>query len=82
MAAKRLEQAARKLFAERGFHGITLADITSAAGKSPAAFYRYFDKEDLLAALAESFLREVLTPSGLSVRLPDPPTTASSSPPW
>jgi len=56
-----IEAAARKLFAERGFHGTTLADITSAAGRSPAAFYRYFDdKEDLLAALAESFLREVV----------------------
>jgi AcrR family transcriptional regulator len=52
-----IEDAARKLFAERGFHGTTLADITSAAGKSPAAFYRYYtDKEDLLAALAGSFL--------------------------
>ena len=69
-----LEQAARKLFAERGFHGTTLADITSAAGKSAAVFYRYFDdKEDLLAALAESFLHEVLAPSGLSVHLPDSP---------
>ena len=67
-----IEQAARKLFAERGFHGTTLADITSAAGKSPAVFYRYFaDKEDLLAALAGSFLRNVVTPSGLSVHLPD-----------
>ena len=62
-----IEQAARKLFAERGFHGTTLADITSAAGKSPAVFYRYFDdKEDLLAALAESFLHDVVAPSGLS----------------
>jgi AcrR family transcriptional regulator len=69
-----LEQAARKLFAERGFHGTTLADITAAAGKSPAVFYRYFgDKEDLLAALAESFLHDVVAPSGLSVRLPDSP---------
>lgn len=65
-------QAARKLFAERGFHGTTLADITSAAGKSPAAFYRYFtDKEDLLAVLAESFLHDIVTPSGLSVALPE-----------
>lgn len=56
-----LEHAARKLFAERGFHGTTLADITSAAGKSPAVFYRYFtDKEDLLASLAESFLQDVV----------------------
>ena len=69
-----IEQAARKLFAERGFHGTTLSDITSAAGKSPAVFYRYFaDKEDLLAALAKSFLHDVVTPSGLSVRLPDSP---------
>jgi AcrR family transcriptional regulator len=69
-----IEQAARKLFAERGFHGTTLADITSAAGKSPAVFYRYFaDKEDLLAALAESFLHEVVAPPGLSLHLPDSP---------
>lgn len=55
-----IEEAARRLFAERGFHGTTLADITSAADKSPASFYRYFvDKEDLLASLAESFLSEV-----------------------
>src|SRR4051795_13582481 len=69
-----IEQAARKLFAERGFHGTTLADITSAAGKSPAVFYRYFaDKEDLLAALAESFLHETVTPSGATIGLPDSP---------
>ena len=56
-----IEDAARALFAQRGFHGTTLADITSAAGKSTGAFYRYFaDKEDLLAELAESFLHEVV----------------------
>ncbi len=61
-----IEEAARQLFAQRGFHGTTLADITAAAGKSTASFYRYFtDKEDLLAALAESFLDEV-------VHLPEP----------
>ena len=69
-----IELAARKLFAERGFHGTTLADITSAAGKSPAAFYRYYgDKEDLLASLAESFLHDVVMPSGLTVHLPESP---------
>lgn len=66
--------AARDLFAERGFHGTTLADITAAAGRSPAAFYRYFaDKEDLLASLAESFLRDVVQPSRLRVHLPASP---------
>jgi AcrR family transcriptional regulator len=69
-----IELAARKLFAERGFHGTTLADITSAAGKSSAVFYRYFaDKEDLLAGLAESFLHDVVEPSGLSLHLPESP---------
>ena len=63
-----IEDAARTLFAERCFHGTTLSDITAAAGKSPAVFYRYFaDKEDLLAALAESFLSEVVD----LPRLPD-----------
>lgn len=71
-----IELAARKLFAERGFHGTTLADITSAAGKSSAVFYRYFDdKEDLLAELAESFLHDIVTPSGMSVPLPESPET-------
>ena len=56
-----IEEAARNLFAQRGFHGTTLAEITSAAGKSPALFYRYFaDKEDLLAALAQDFLNDVV----------------------
>ncbi|MHA7665045.1 TetR/AcrR family transcriptional regulator [Mycolicibacterium sp. HS_4_1] len=69
-----IELAARKLFAERGFHGTTLADITSAASKSSAVFYRYFDdKEDLLAELAESFLHDIVTPSGMSVPLPESP---------
>ncbi|MEB3048977.1 TetR/AcrR family transcriptional regulator [Mycolicibacter sp. MYC123] len=76
-----IEQAARKLFAERGFHGTTLADITSAAGKSTAVLYRYFtDKEDLLAALAESFLTDVVEPSGLKMRLPDSPPQAGGTP--
>jgi AcrR family transcriptional regulator len=69
-----IEMAARKLFAERGFHGTTLAEITAAAGKSPAVFYRYYrDKEDLLATLAESFLHDVVMPSGLDLRLPRSP---------
>ncbi len=44
-------------------------------------FYRYYtDKEDLLAALAESFLRDVVTPSGLSLHLPDSPPQAGGAP--
>lgn len=69
-----IEDAARTLFAQRGFHGTMLSDITSAAGRSPAAFYRYFaDKEDLLAAMAESFLHDVVRPSWQAVQLPESP---------
>ena len=69
-----IEHSARKLFAERGFHGTTLTEITSAAGKSPAAFYRYYtDKEDLLTVLADSFLRDVVAPLGPQLHLPDSP---------
>ena len=69
-----IAQSARKLFAERGFHGTTLADITSAAGRSSAAFYRYFDdKEDLLAVLAQEFLTDVVAPGGHDISLPDSP---------
>ncbi|MCU1695651.1 MAG: TetR/AcrR family transcriptional regulator [Mycobacterium sp.] len=69
-----IERVARKLFAERGFHGTTLADITSAADRSTAVFYRYYtDKEDLLAVMAESFLRDVVAPAGLQVHLPESP---------
>ncbi|MET0452043.1 MAG: TetR/AcrR family transcriptional regulator [Mycobacterium sp.] len=69
-----IDAAARKLFAERGFHGTTLADITSAAGRTTASFYRYYsDKEDLLASLAHSFLVDVVMPSGLTVHLPSSP---------
>ncbi|MDT5337327.1 MAG: hypothetical protein QOD90_2832, partial [Mycobacterium sp.] len=69
-----IDASARKLFAERGFHGTTLADITSAAGRTTASFYRYYrDKEDLLASLAHSFLVDVVMPSGLTVHLPSSP---------
>ena len=69
-----IDAAARKLFAERGFHGTTLADITSAAGRTTASFYRYYsDKEDLLVSLAHSFLVDVVMPSGLTVHLPSSP---------
>lgn len=68
-----IEDAARNLFAERGFHGTTLADITAAAGRSTAVFYQYFDdKEDLLAALADSFLRSVRQSAAPNAQPPGP----------
>lgn len=52
----RLEQAGREVIARKGFFKTTITDITSAAKRSPASFYHYFEsKEDLLASLAEDF---------------------------
>ena len=45
-----LDVAAR-LFAERGFHGVSVGDIGKAVGVSGPALYKHFDSKD--AVLAE-----------------------------
>jgi AcrR family transcriptional regulator len=55
--------AATRLFEERGFEEVTVADITEAAGVAKGTFYLYFDsKEALLDAL-----RHDLTDSAASL---------------
>ena len=47
----RILDAAERLVAERGFHGVSLREITAAAGANSAAVHYYFrHKEDLLEA--------------------------------
>jgi len=53
-AARRDEilDAAARLFAERGYHGVTIDDIGAAAGMSGPGIYRHFaGKEDVLAQM-------------------------------
>jgi AcrR family transcriptional regulator len=58
-AARREEilNAARRVFAERGFRGTTIADIADAAGIALGTIYLYFpSKEDVFAALNQRLL--------------------------
>lgn len=48
-------RVAAQLFAERGFHGVGVDDIGSAAGISGPGIYRHFDSKD--AILAEMLVR-------------------------
>lgn len=51
---KQLVDAARELFARKGFEVTRLEDIAAAAGKTRGAFYAHFrDKEDVFFAIFE-----------------------------
>jgi AcrR family transcriptional regulator len=57
-----LDVAAR-LFAERGFHGVSVGDIGKAVGVSGPALYKHFDSKDavlaeMLVAISERLLGE------------------------
>jgi AcrR family transcriptional regulator len=53
---QRLLRAAAALFAERGFHGVSIEDLGSAAGISGPAVYRHFPNKE---AVLETLLVEV-----------------------
>lgn len=53
----RIERAALRCFADRGFAGTSMAEIAAAAGTAPANVYRYVaSKEELLAAVVPADL--------------------------
>lgn len=65
MPASRREQilsTAADLFAERGFHGVSVADLGTACGISGPALYRHFPSKDavlaeMLVSISEQLLR-------------------------
>ena len=53
--------AAARLFAERGYHGVSIDDIGSAVGMSGPGIYRHFaGKEDVLSQMLLRISRELL----------------------
>jgi len=66
-----LDEAARRVFVARGFHGTRVDDITSEAGLSHGAFYRYFEnKGDMVRVLAQAALGHVSTALDVIPQLP------------
>lgn len=64
---QRILDAAARLFRERGVEGVTVADVTRAAGLTHGAFYGYFKSKDDL--VAQSFAHVLAA-------TPDAPTLA------
>jgi AcrR family transcriptional regulator len=49
-------EAAKRLFAQNGFHGVSIDEIVKAVGVSPAILYRHFNsKEELYEAVLHEF---------------------------
>lgn len=54
--------AAKRCFVRNGFHETSMQDLFAEIGLSSGAVYRYFaSKEDVILAIAEENLREVVT---------------------
>jgi AcrR family transcriptional regulator len=53
--------AAARLFAERGFHGVTIEELGAAVGISGAALYKHFQsKDDVLSEMLVGISRRLL----------------------
>lgn len=61
----RLAETAWDVFAERGFDGVTAAEVAEAAGISRASFFRYFrSKEEAVFAALEAMGAEIAAALG------------------
>jgi AcrR family transcriptional regulator len=80
MAASRREQilaTAADLFAERGFHGVSVADLGAACGISGPALYRHFPSKDaMLAEMLVSISEELIAVGRERVREAEDPREA------
>jgi TetR/AcrR family transcriptional repressor of nem operon len=66
---KRILDAAAKLFRERGFESVTVAEVMSAAGLTHGGFYGHFDSKD---ALIEAAMAHEQSPQRSRITLENP----------
>ena len=72
----RMEEAAAKIFAERGYDGASFDDIAGSLGLRGPSLYHYFDsKEDLFLACVENSAAEVARRLKRIAASDDPPET-------
>ena len=68
---------AAELFAARGFHGVSVADLGAACGISGPALYKHFPSKDaVLAAMLVSISEELLAVGGARVAAAPGPAAA------
>jgi AcrR family transcriptional regulator len=69
----RVQDAALRLFAERGYHGTGIRQLADAAGLSSASLYHYMGtKEELLLAIMRTSLSDLLASADRLSVLADP----------
>lgn len=77
----RLLESGRKLFAERGLHGVTSHDVAAGAGVAAGTFYLHFkDKESLFRVIAEETIE--LLRERLQAATREAPTLRAAVPPF
>jgi AcrR family transcriptional regulator len=67
----RILHAARKVFAQHGYHGATIGEIADEAGLSNGAvYYNFANKEDLFLALLDEWRTELIGDVQTAIRRP------------
>ncbi len=73
---RKVVDTAAKLFAERGYDGTSISDLTNATGLAAGGLYHYIEgKDDLLIAICDELLEPLLERAREIVAAEAPPVT-------
>lgn len=73
---EKIVDAAARLFADKGFHGASIADLADACGISKSLIYHYYEsKEDILFDVMHSHVRALLDAAQAVATRNDSPET-------